>query len=551
MARPTGEAARQRALEKRQVTRLVGNPVLGFLDSEIRLTEAGQPFHLYPHQREILRLAFTLDDQGILPWTTIVYACPKKSGKTAVNALVTLAWAYTMEAPNECYILANDQEQARSRAYGAATKLIRKHPELLRAVDGEDRGLAGGGFDLDNGTIVRALASDAAGAAGSNHGFVSFDELWAYTSQGAQRLWDEMTAVPTRKNSVRFITTYAGFENESKLLWELYETGVGTDEYRRGRGQRLHPTLPVYGNREAGLLVYWDHEPRMEWQTAKYYSREKITMRAAAYLRVHENRWVSSTARFLTGEQWDALVDETLRPRVRAKALRVVVGVDAATKKDSLGLVAVTWDAQAQKVRLVNKAVFRPSPGQPVELEETATATLRRWHTAYDIESVVYDPYQFVAIAQRLEAEGMPMEEYPQTSDRLTAMGQTLWDLIVGRNLVVYADPDLREHALNAVSVETPRGWKLAKDKATKKIDLLIALAMACHRVTRDVEGGVLPLHTFTEAELTDAAMGVETTDAAGEPMAPDAIEAARVQAEHEMEERERREIWTRPEAWR
>src|SRR5205823_2745530 len=48
------------------------------------------------------------------------------------------------------------------------------------------------------------------------------------------------------------------------------------------------------------------------------------------------------------------------------------------------------------------------------------------------------------------------------------------------RNLVVYRDSDLRQHALNAVAVETGRGWRLAKEKAARKIDGVVALSFAC-----------------------------------------------------------------------
>jgi hypothetical protein len=71
---------------------------------------------------------------------------------------------------------------------------------------------------LANGTTITAISGDYAGAAGSNHGWLSYDELWAYTSESSRRLWEELTPVPTRKNSIRFITTYAGFEGESELL---------------------------------------------------------------------------------------------------------------------------------------------------------------------------------------------------------------------------------------------------------------------------------------------------------------------------------------------
>ncbi len=46
-------------------------------------------------------------------------------------------------------------------------------------------------------------------------------------------------------------------------------------------------------------------------------------------------------------------------------------------------------------------------------------------------------------------------------------------------NLALYDAPELRAHALNAVCVESSRGLRLAKEKSSRKIDGLVALAMA------------------------------------------------------------------------
>ncbi|HZI86681.1 MAG TPA: hypothetical protein VFD48_07585 [Pyrinomonadaceae bacterium] len=140
---------------------------------------------------------------------------------------------------------------------------------------------------MANGTTITAISGDYAGAAGSNHGFVSHDELWGSTSEASIRLFEELTAVPTRKNSIRFISTYSGFEGESKLLWDLYKQAVSPDEHPEGQGERLHPDLSIYGNREARLFSYWDHEPRMPWQTKAYYQSQKNTLRPGTYLRLH------------------------------------------------------------------------------------------------------------------------------------------------------------------------------------------------------------------------------------------------------------------------
>jgi phage terminase large subunit-like protein len=81
------------------------------IDKLMKKNERGEPFRLMDHQREILRLAFDFDRDGRLPWDTILSSCAKKSGKTTINAALTLAWALTQEAPNEILILANDREQ--------------------------------------------------------------------------------------------------------------------------------------------------------------------------------------------------------------------------------------------------------------------------------------------------------------------------------------------------------------------------------------------------------------------------------------------------------
>ena len=59
-------------------------------------------------------------------------------------------------------------------------------------------------------------------------------------------------------------------------------------------------------------------------------------------------------------------------------------------------------------------------------------------------------------------------------------MGQTLFDLLNGKNLVLYPSDELRQQAFSTVAIENPRGWRIAKEKASKKIDAIVALAMAC-----------------------------------------------------------------------
>jgi len=258
---------------------------LTFIDKLVKKNELGQAFTLMPEQREIQRLAFTFDENGRLPWDTVIYSCVKKSGKTTLNGALTLWWAFTQEAPNEILIVANDLEQSLARVFRTMEGIIEHNPELKQEAEVQTKTIY-----LANGTTITAISGDYAGASGSNHGWVSFDELWAYTSESSRRLFEELTPVPTRKNSVRFITTYAGFEGESQLLWDLYTKGVDKEKHADGQGERVHPDLPVYVNPEARIFCYWDSVPRMPWQTAQYYDAQKKTLRPGTFRRLHQNR---------------------------------------------------------------------------------------------------------------------------------------------------------------------------------------------------------------------------------------------------------------------
>jgi len=149
----------------------------------------------------------------------------------------------------EGYCLANDLEQSTGRVFQAIARIVEASPLLRETAQIMQSKIA---FPSAGATIT-ALASDYAGAAGSNPTIVVFDELWGYMSERAHRLWDEMVPVPTRAVSVRLTITYAGFEGESDLLEALYKRGL--------RGEEVAPSL----YRQPGLLMLWSHEPVAPW----------------------------------------------------------------------------------------------------------------------------------------------------------------------------------------------------------------------------------------------------------------------------------------------
>jgi phage terminase large subunit-like protein len=225
--------------------------------------------------------------------------------------------------------------------------------------------------------------------------------------------------------------------------------------------------------------MFWSCQPVAPWQTAAWLAEMRRTLRPAAYLRQIENRFVSTESTFIDMGWWDACVDPAATPLVADRSIAVHVGVDASVKHDSTAIVAVCWDEQAKKARLIWHRIYQPSADEPLDFEATVEDAVLDLHRRFDVRSVRYDPYQMHAVAQRLRREGVQMEEFPQSVPNLTEASQNLYELIQGRNLVSYPNEAIRLAVSRAIAVETTRGWRISKDKQSHKIDVVVAMAMA------------------------------------------------------------------------
>jgi phage terminase large subunit-like protein len=276
-----------------------------------------------------------------------------------------------------------------------------------------------------------------------------------------------MVPVPTRKVSVRLTVTYAGFEGESDLLEGLYKRGLG--------GEEIAPAL----YRQEGLLMFWSHEFIAPWQTEEWKAQMRQQLRPNAFLRLIENRWVTGSESFVPIDQWDACTDSAAHPLVAEPSLSVWVGVDASVKRDSTAIAVCAWDRKSRKVKLVWHKIFQPTRTDPLDFEATVEETLFDLRRRFKIKEVCYDPFQMVAVAQRLQRAGLPMVELPQSLPNLTEVSTNLYDLIRGRNLLLYPDNEMRLAMQRTVAVETSRGLRIAKEKVGHKIDVIVALGLA------------------------------------------------------------------------
>ncbi len=421
-------------------------------------------------------------------WETFVLSTVKKGGKTTLNAWCTLYGAITFSAGETAYVMANDAAQAEENTFELIAVAVREAAleQGGAAVIRSDR------ITFENGSRIVALPADYAGAAGARFGITSWTELWAYRWEQHVRLWEELTPVPNRR-SLRIVDSYAGFEGDAPVLEPLWKRAL--------EGQRLDADLPIYCNGKLWAFIDQGEDAQVRaWLgdpagMDAYYAEQRASLRPGTFARLHLNHWQSGEEAFVTAETYDQCVRRDLRPVVSDPHLPIFVGVDAATRRDCAAVVAVARvkDGEEVRYRLVRHRIWTVKRGATLDLEETIEAFVLELARSFRVRSVRYDPMQMVRSAQTLSKRGIRMEAFDQTSGHLTEAGQNLYDLMNARQLDLYPDKELRRHFLNAVAVHSGRGWRLAKEKTSNKIDGCAATSFAALAAVQ-TPGGELTL---------------------------------------------------------
>jgi len=76
------------------------------------------------------------------------------------------------------------------------------------------------------------------------------------------------------------------------------------------------------------------------------------------------------------------------------------------------------------------------------------------------------------------------MVEYPQSPQRMVPACGNLYELIVNQKLAHDGNPLFTDQVLSAAQRMKDNGWTLSKGKSKRKIDAVIALAIAADRAT-------------------------------------------------------------------
>jgi len=467
----------------------VDHPDYGFYvaqywDNEAQEMKSNGRLFLFDWQRRILSHVLQQDDKGRFPYATVVWSDIKKTGKSTLVAAIT-AWMIECGPPSsEAYICANSEAQSERIIFHDICFHFKKK--------GNARVLKEEVQIPDTDSVIRTLTKSYTSSAGGRHMISVWDELHGATSEDDRRRWDEMTPIPTIPHSLRLVSSYAGFFDESHLLYDLYLAGVDKDEDMNGRGTKVPglEDLACYANGD--LFIHWGHEPMMPWQTEDYYNKAILTERPAAYLRLHENRWVTSNEQFIPIEWWDddasthfpQGADIWLEHPYRNNP--VYVGVDTGIKHDCTAVIGVTGDSSTGKVIILFHKIWTPVENDPLNLDVVEKYIFDQCNK-YKVMEIACDPSQMLQTMTRLRSVGKNVFEFTQNGNAMVQASQCLYDLMHNHNLWGYPSEEIREHLMNVVAQHTSAGFRIVKDKtnyrlARKKIDLAVALAMACDR---------------------------------------------------------------------
>ena len=76
-------------------------------------------------------------------------------------------------------------------------------------------------------------------------------------------------------------------------------------------------------------------------------------------------------------------------------------------------------------MRLITHRLFQPSPDEPLDFELAIERTLLDLSRRFEVRKFWFDPYQMQTSAQRLQREGIKIEEFPQSVPNLTGAART------------------------------------------------------------------------------------------------------------------------------
>lgn len=341
----------------------------------------------------------------------------------------------------------------------------------------------------DRGEIVPSTAS-ASSKDGGKESFAAFDEVHLYVTPELRR----MHATVRRNLAKRRAAEPWSFEPTT-----MYGPGEGSV----AEDAHLLAQSILEGRSKARLL--YDHRQASAKHSIKTTAGLKRALREAygeAYAWMDADRLVSmfhdprnteaDLRRYFLNQPWRtqsswipagtweacAAPDRVVEP-----GTRVVLAVDGSFSNDSTAVIGATVEETPHLfvVGLWERPVNDPHWRVPMADVEAAIVEAAR---TYEVAEVTADPFRWQRSLESLEAEGLPVTEFPQSAARMTPATTELYAAIRESRVTHADDESFSRHMYNAILHEDSRGKRLKKDSpnSPRKIDAAVTAVMAHNR---------------------------------------------------------------------
>lgn len=452
---------------------------------------AGRPFTLEPWQVTDIRGIY---DPLVLRRGALVrqvdeavIGLSKKNGKTHTAAGLGVfgltadgyylhgsdGWDWIPEYGAEVYNIAGSKDQAKV-LFKIGSGFVERSP-TLRAMCRIFRDA----IEVpETESVWRVLAADARLAHGPNPSTTIIDEIWVHRDPELYTAFK--TAGVARRQPLLITITTAGWD----------QTSIAYALYKRGRSARRSPRFYFHWYQAEGSKI---DDPKAlraanpsRWVSLAYLRGELSDARRMGlenqYRRFHRNEWTLTKEQAIPLDLWDANAG---RPKI-PKGAEVMVGVDAAPKHDSTGIVVDHRDAA--RVHNVRATIMRANPDTGYLDFDLLEELLRELSRIYTVTRILVDPHFMIRSMLMLTDEGLPIEAFPQSDVRMVPASVNLFELLVARRIRHGGDPQLREQVQAASKRVTERGFRFAK-RSSGNIDGLIAMTMVTYEQERAPEG--------------------------------------------------------------
>lgn len=417
---------------------------------------------------------------------------PRGGSKTTdVAGSVLVAMLETLSAGSRSYAFAVDRDQARYIVDYAAGFVMRT-PALASALTVDSYKVTA----RNNGSTFEVMAADAASAYGLKPAIAICDEFCQWPSTvNAKGVWTATTSAMGKVKGAKLLVASTS-------------------------GDPGHWSHKVYAN--ALKSKRWsvsDIPGPLGWVTEDFLAEERALHPESVYRRLHLNEWCAPEDRLTNIDDVRACVTHTgiLEPR---SDRQYVIGVDLGITNDRT--VAAIMHAErldddgrhvVQRIVLDRLEVWSPSRANPVDLTvvEEWIALASRQYRAH----VVIDPYQAVAMTQRLRSKGVGIEEFTFSQASVGRLAMALHTTVRDHRLAIPDDPELIDELVNVRLRETsPNVYRLDHD-SDRHDDRAIAMALAVLHLTTNNVGSVTAYLAASQKWQEELAAGnVSTIDA-------------------------------------